>query len=236
MEHLSERLKRTWSPVSSPGRWGLPWKARHPRPGCSPVSLRASTVSWRWSFHHSPTPGRDICRSPPARWATGAICRCRCCPSLRNPGPRTSLRGFCVALHWHKSESKFSKVGFIQFPRTDPTETLLLRDRPDLTCETRNPSSFEINQPQKPSSLVLARLNPAAYRTKGRRQSRWCSGRNNLLQLPLCARAVRIFAWQRLSSSKTPGKPCRLQAVSVTHPHTWKSRRGDKNTSLKWFT
>lgn len=88
---------------------GLPWKARHPRPGCSPVCLRASTVSWRWSSRRSPTPGRDICRSPPARWATGAVCRCRCCRSLRNPSPRSSLRRFCIAPHRHKCESKFSK-------------------------------------------------------------------------------------------------------------------------------
>lgn len=69
----------------------LPWKARHPRPGCSPVSRRVSTVSWRRSSRRSPTPDRDTCRSPPARWATGAAFRSRCSQGLRNPSLRSSL-------------------------------------------------------------------------------------------------------------------------------------------------
>jgi len=68
----------------------LPWKARRPRRGCSPVSRRVSTVSGRCSSRRSPTPDRGTCRSSPARWATGAASRSRCSRSLRNPPLRSS--------------------------------------------------------------------------------------------------------------------------------------------------
>lgn len=245
-EHLSVSPKRTQSTGSPPledrcrGR-GLPWRARHPRPGCSPVCLRASTVSWRCSSPRSPTPGRGICHSPPARWATGAVCRCRCWRSLRNPSPRSSLRTFSVAPQRHKCESIFSKtvqsLALPGFPTQTQilTETLFKSDQFHLTCETRNRPSFEINQPPRVLIMTVGPFKswqPTAPR--GRRQSRWCSAWKHLRPPPPAAPARLCAAAADLQEETGETLPASAHAC-LTHPHTWKAWRGDKNTSLKWL-
>lgn len=85
---------------------------------------------------------------------------------------------------------------------------------------------------REPSSLLLARLNAAAYRAQ--------RAGTELVMLRKKAPAAAISLGARCASLRLAadvqeeiGETLPASARSVTHPHTWKSWRGDKNTSLK---